>query len=79
MNRDTYIYRIKKKQDHQLMVNYYTAYVMFDDLPKERDLLLEAIRHRYEAIMDKFNLSLFLIFLILCILKTALIRKNKNR
>lgn len=55
MNRDTDIYRIKKEQDHQLMVNYYTAYVIFDDLPKERDLLLEAIRHRYEAIMDKFN------------------------
>lgn len=58
MNRDTYIYRIKKEQDHQLMVNYYTAYVMFDDLPKERDLLLEAIRHRYEDIMDKFNFPL---------------------
>ena len=58
MNRDTYIYRIKKEQDHQLMVNYYTAYVMFDDLPKERDLLLEAIRHRYEAIMVKFNFPL---------------------
>ena len=58
MNRDTYIYRIKKEQDHQLMVNYYTAYVMFDDLPKERDLLLEAIRHRYETIIDKFNFPL---------------------
>ena len=76
MNRDTYIYRIKKEQDHQLMVNYYTAYVMFDDLPKERDLLLEAIRHRYEAIMDKFNLSLFLIFLIIFIIKNGSNHQN---
>lgn len=58
MNRDTDIYRIKKEQDHQLMVSYYTAYVMFEDLPKERDLLLETIRQRYEAIMDKFNFPL---------------------
>lgn len=51
MNKDTDIYRIKKKQDHQLMVSYYTTYVMFEDLPKERDLLLETIRHRYDAII----------------------------
>lgn len=58
MNRDTDIYRIKKEQDHQLMVNYYTTNVMFEDLPKERDLLLEAIRRQYEAIIDKFNYPL---------------------
>lgn len=40
------------------MVNYYVAFILFDDLPKERDLLLEAIRHRYDAIIDKFNFPL---------------------
>ena len=33
---------------------------------------------RKEGNMSDFNLSLFLIFLILCILKTALTHKNKN-
>lgn len=58
MNRDTNIDQIKKEQDHQLMVNYYVAFILFDELPKEHDLLIEAIRHRYETIIDIFNFPL---------------------